>query len=61
VLALRPAIVDAAIMFHAFMLCYVHAEARRLRLRAWVWFSLVLVLNLPGIFVFLVRSGTSTG
>jgi protein TonB len=60
-LTLQSAILGTATMFYTLMLCYVRAEARRLRLRAWLWLGLVLALNFVGFFTFLVRSAMKTG
>ena len=61
VLAMQAAISGAVLMFYTLMLCYVYAEARRLRLRVWFWLCTTLVLNLPGFFAFLVCSAMKTG
>jgi len=43
------------------MLCYVHAESRRLRLNTPFWVTLTCLLNLPGFVCFLVYTATKTG
>jgi periplasmic protein TonB len=58
---MQSVILGVVLMIETLMLCYVNEEAHRLRLRAWVWLCLTLGLNLPGFFVFLVRSAIRTG
>jgi len=60
-LLVQSAIVAAALMFHALMLCYVHAEAMHSRLRAWPWLILTLVFSFAGFLAFLVYSAAQTG
>jgi protein TonB len=46
---------------YALMLCYVRADARQQRSRAWPWLGLTLFLNLPGFLIYLVYSARKTG
>ena len=48
VLVAQSTVAGLTLMFYTLMLCYVHADARRLGLRAWAWASLVLLMNLFG-------------
>jgi len=60
VLAAQSLVAGAALMFYILMLCYVHADARRLGLRAWVWTSLVLLISLFGFVLYLSYSAART-
>jgi periplasmic protein TonB len=58
--AARSVVVGAALMFHTLMLCYVHADARRLGLRGWVWTGLTSLLSLFGFVLYLTYSASRT-
>src|SRR5256712_4709526 len=60
VLIAQSAVVGAGCMLYALMLCYVHADARRLGLRTWVWFGVTLSFNLAGFLAYLVYSAAKT-
>ena len=60
VLVARSVVAGAALMFHTLMLCYVHADARRLGLRGWVWTGLALLLTLFGFVLYLTYSAWMT-
>jgi hypothetical protein len=53
-------VAGAALMFYILMLCYVHADAQRLGLRAWVWTNLVLLMSLFGFVLYLSYSAART-
>ena len=55
-----PSLVAVTLMFYILMLCYVHADARRLGLRAWAWTSLVVLINLFGFVLYLAYSAART-
>jgi periplasmic protein TonB len=55
-LAAQSVLAGAALMLYSLMLCYVHADARRLGLRPWVWTSLVLLISLFGFVLYLTYS-----
>src|SRR5207302_2364187 len=61
VLIAQSVIAGAGCMLYALMLCYVHADARRLGLRAWLWSGVTLLFNLAGFLVYLVYSAAKTG
>ena len=61
VLIAQSAVAGAGCMLYALMLCYVHADARRLGLRAWLWSGVTLLFNLAGFLVYLVYSAARTG
>ena len=46
---------------YALMLCYVWADTRQQGLRAWPWFGVTLLLNLPGFLIYLVYSAQKSG
>lgn len=54
-------LVGAAAALYTLMLGYVWTDARRQRLRAWPWLAFVLLLNLPGFLLYLVRSAQKSG
>jgi periplasmic protein TonB len=45
----------------AAMLCYVYTDARHVGLNVWIWFFLVLLLNLVGFVLYLIVSASKTG
>ena len=57
----QSAVVGAGCMLYALMLCYVHADARRLGLQAWLWSGVTLLFNLAGFLAYLVYSAAKTG
>ena len=61
VLIAQSVIAGAGCMLYALMLCYVHADARRLGLRAWLWSGVTLLFNLAGFLAYLVYSAAKTG
>jgi len=61
VLIAQSAAAGAGCTLYALMLCYVHADARRLGLRAWLWSGVTLLFNLAGFLVYLVYSAAKTG
>jgi len=60
VLAAQSSVAGVTLMFYTLMLCYVHADARRLGLRAWAWTSLVLLTNLFGFVLYSSYSAART-
>ena len=60
-LMIAATMVGVAAAFHALMLCYVGADARRQDMLAWLWVGITLVLNLPGFLVYLVYSAQKSG
>jgi periplasmic protein TonB len=60
VLAAQSAVAGVALMFYTLMLYYVHADARRLGLRAWVWAGLTSLLSLFGFVLYLAYSASRT-
>jgi periplasmic protein TonB len=60
VLAAQSAVAGVALMFYTLMLYYVHADARRLGLRAWVWAGLTSLLSLFGFALYLAYSASRT-
>jgi periplasmic protein TonB len=60
VLAAQSVVVGVALMFYTLMLCYVHADARRLGLHAWAWTGLTLLLSLFGFVFYLTYSAAKT-
>src|SRR6516162_7755439 len=60
VLAAQSSVAGVTLMFYTLMLCYVHADAGRLGLRAWAWTSLVLLTNLFGFVLYSSYSAART-
>ena len=50
-----------ALAFHALMVCYVHAGAKRLRLTTWGWSAITFLFSFAGFLAFLVYSALKTG
>ena len=50
-----------ACLLSALMLCYVHADARRLGLRVWVWSGVTLCFSLVGFLAYLAYSASRAG
>src|SRR5262249_20800169 len=60
VLVAQSTVAGVTLMFYTLMLSYVHADARRLGLRAWAWASLALLMNLFGFVLYLSFSAAQT-
>ncbi len=60
-LFVAAATVGLAAGTYALMLCYVWADTRQQRLRAWPWLGFTLLLNLPGFLIYLVYSARKSG
>jgi periplasmic protein TonB len=61
VLAVESTVAGIGLALFALMLCYLHADTRRLGLRTWLWMGLTLVFNLAGFFAYLLYSAAKTG
>ncbi len=59
-LTAQSAVVAVVLMLYTLMLCYVHADARRLGLRAWVWTVFALLLSFLGFVLYLTYSAVRT-
>ena len=57
----QSAIVGVVIAGFALILCYVLADAGRNGFNPWLWFTVVLLLNLVGFIIYLVYSAAKTG
>jgi protein TonB len=60
VILAQAGIIAALIAGYALMLCYVVADAKHLKLNAWLWFAIVLLLNLFGFLIYLIYSAIKT-
>ena len=61
VIATQSAIVGVVIAGFALILCYVLADAGRNGFNPWIWFTVVLLLNLVGFIIYLIYSAAKTG
>jgi len=60
-LVIAAAMAGGVATLYALMLCYVWADTRQQHLRAWPWFGITLLLNLPGFLIYLVHSAQKSG
>src|SRR5208337_3025047 len=61
VILTQSAIVAVVVAGFALILCYVLADCKRHGFNPYVWFAVVLLLNLVGFIIYLIYSATKTG
>jgi len=61
VLATQSAILGSLALGYALMLCYIHADAKLLKLSRGFWLAFAVVFNLAGFVIYLIYTGTKTG
>ena len=60
VLITQSSILGVIFFFYAFILCYVYADTKHLKLTTWPWMVIVFLLNLVGFLFYLFYSAAKT-